>query len=317
MYWLSIVIIGYLLNAIAMTTDKFILTKTIPRPAVYAFNVGILNIVIILVLAPFCLKWITFFQIIISLLAGISFIMAIFFMYKAVKQDEVSRIAPYIGSLSPVFIFILAWFFLGEHLTLKQMIAFVLILSGGFLISWHFENKENKSYYLILEQIQKIIKKNITVSKIKILEIATISAILFAISYTLTKYIYNSTDFLNGFVWTRFGVVLGALFLLPKINLRRFLLTKKDGRKKAGIIFLFGQICGGLSFFLINYAFSINSVTLTYSLQGLQYAFLFLIILILSKKFPFILKEKITPFILLQKISAIFLICGGLFFLIA
>ncbi|MCD4705917.1 hypothetical protein K8R61_02450, partial [bacterium] len=71
-----------------------------------------------------------------------------------------------------------------------------------------------------------------------------------------------------------------------------------------------------LKFLLINYAFSINSVTLTHSLQGLQYTFLFLIILILSKKFPFILKEKITPFILTQKICAILLICGGLFFLI-
>ena len=148
-----------------------------------------------------------------------------------------------------------------------------------------------------------------------VLGIATISAILFAISYVLTKHIYNSTDFLNGFVWTRFGVVLGALLLLPQINLRKFFSPEKKDRKKTGMVFLFGQICGGLSFFLINYAFSINSVTLTHSLQGLQYVFLFLIILILSKKFPFILKEKITPFILTQKICAILLICGGLFFL--
>ncbi|MEA2088372.1 MAG: EamA family transporter [Patescibacteria group bacterium] len=316
MYWLFIVVIGYLLNAIAMTTDKFILTKFISRPAVFAFNVGISNVAIIFILAPFCLKWIDLFQIIISLLAGVSFIMAIFFMYKAVKQDEVSRVAPYIGSLNPVFIFILAWFFLGEQLTLKQVIAFIFIISGGILISWQFQDKKNLFYCLIPKYIQKKIKKNITRSKMKILGIATISAILFAMSYTLTKYIYNSTDFLNGFVWTRFGVVLGSLLLLPKINLRKIFPPKKKDRKKTGMVFLFGQICGGLSFFLINYAFSINSVTLTHALQGLQYVFLFLIILILSKKFPFILKEKITPFVLAQKICAILLICGGLFFLI-
>ncbi|MCD4705695.1 EamA family transporter, partial [bacterium] len=222
MTWLSIVVIGYLLNAIAMTTDKFILTKSIPRPAMFAFNVGILNIIIIFALAPFCLKLIALPQIIISIFAGITFIMAIFFMYKAVKQDDVSRIAPYIGSLNPVFILIFAWFFLNEQLVLQQLIAFVFIISGGILISWQFQNKKNLLYCLIPKQIQKIIRRNIIRSKIKILGIATISAILFAISYVLTKHIYNSTDFLNGFVWTRFGVVLGALFLLPQINLRKF-----------------------------------------------------------------------------------------------
>jgi len=317
MNWLYIVIAAYALNAIAITIDKFLLTKSIPQPAAYTFNVAMLNGIVTLLLLPLGFELLSPFNAFIGLFAGVAFTLALYFMYNSLKLDEASRVIPYIGSLNPFFIFFLAILFLNEKLAGKEIIAFLLILSGSILISWRFRDKKNIFQHLIPKRISAALHEDKKREAIKVFGIATVSALLFAISYTLTKHIYNSTSFLNGFVWTRFGVLFGILLILiPKENRATIVLGKNKPGKKTGGIFLFGQACGGLSFFLINYSFSLNSVTLVHALQGIQYIILFLIIIFLSKKFPRILEEKLTPILLTQKISAIFLIVFGLYFLV-
>jgi hypothetical protein len=48
------------------------------------------------------------------------------------------------------------------------------------------------------------------------------------------------------------------------------------------------------------------------ALAGVQYAFLFILTLIISTYFPRVIKEKITPAIVLQKLAAIAFILSGL-----
>ncbi|MBT4277355.1 EamA family transporter [Candidatus Falkowbacteria bacterium] len=317
MSWIYIVVIAYLLNAIAITIDKFLLTKSIPNPAAYTFNIGMLNILIVLALLPFGFFILPLSLIFLSIIAGLCFMSALYLMYTSLKHYEASRIAPYIGSLNPIFIFILAYLFLGEKLMPNQISAFFLIIAGGILISIQIKNRKNIFPNLLFNRLYRFFGKKEKISLVRILSIATLSAFFFASSYALTKYIYNSTEFLNGFIWTRFGLILGALLLLVPKNVRNNIFkTQKKSTKKTGVIFLVGQIFGGLSFFLINYSFSLNSVTLVHALQGLQYAFLFLIVITLSKKFPQILEEKLTPLILTQKIIALGLIGGGLYLLV-
>ena len=52
MNWLIIVLAGHFLNALAFLMDKFLLTKKIPSPFVYAFFIGALGI-LALILIPF------------------------------------------------------------------------------------------------------------------------------------------------------------------------------------------------------------------------------------------------------------------------
>lgn len=303
MSWLSIVIVAYLLLAITATIDKFLLSRSIPQPVVYTFNVGLLNAIATIFLLPLGFFLIPTINIFISILAGMSFILALFFLYKSIKNSELSRIVPYVGSLNPVFIFILAFLFLDEQLAEKEIRSFIFVIIGGILISWHFKKGG----------VKKSTEKS---GALKTLVIATLSALLFATSYTLTKHIYESTEFINGFIWTRFGLILGTILLLiPPKNRKTIFSQEKKSTKKINGLFVFGQICGGLSFFLINYAFSISSVTLVHALQGLQYVFLFLIVIMLSKKFPKILREKLTIPVITQKILAISIISYGLYLL--
>ena len=147
--------------------------------------------------------------------------------------------------------------------------------------------------------------------------LALFSAFFFGLSYALTKYLFNNLSFVNAFVWLRLTTFVGALFLLLSAQNRHdiFHQDKKIARQ-SGFLFLFGQVAGAASFLLINYAISLASVTLVNALQGLQYAFLLVLVLILFKWRPNLLEEKIKGWVLVQKILAIILIGWGLFLLV-
>lgn len=143
-------------------------------------------------------------------------------------------------------------------------------------------------------------------------------------SHVVSKYVYSQTEFLTGFVWTRFGSVIAILLLLliPKNwNLIKENLKKSSSKKnqketkKTGVRFLFGQACGGAAMLMLQYAIFLGSVTLVNALLGIQYAFVFIIVLITTLFFPKFLKEKFTKEIFFQKILAVILIFIGLYFI--
>lgn len=303
MAWFIIAIGAYFLNAVAITIDKFLLSKKIPNPAVYAFFIAALSL-LALVLIPFGFHFYSLPQILIALVAGLIFTFALLYLFRALSQNEASRITPFMGGLQPLFIFILALIFLGEKLGFQQLIAFFIIISGTILISWQNKSSSaNKKAYFL----------------------AIISTLLFAISYTLNKYVFINQDFISGFIWTRVGSFLGALLLLFSLKNRQAIKTELKSAPPAGgwrtkkqtrFLFMVGQVAGALSFILINYAIAISSsVALVNALQGLQYVFLLIIVFSLSWQFPNLLEEKMMPIIIIKKIIATALILGGLFIL--
>ncbi len=298
MLWLTITIIAYFLNALAAVTDKYLISKRLPQPVVYTFFITILGILAIF-LMPFGFEIPKFSIILLSFIAGISFTFALFYLFTALKFGETTKITPFIGGLQPIFILILSYIFFKERLDNNQLAAFIFLVLGTFSIVYNLNHKE-------------IFKENGFLY-------ALISAILFAISYFLTKFIYQTIAFIPAFIWIRFGSFLGALLFLIPANTRRKLINtikpRKARRKGTSLIFIFGQVCGALSFFLINYAIKLNSVSLINALQGLQYIFLIIMVIILSKKLPYILEEKLTFKILTQKAVSIIFVCLGLLFL--
>lgn len=299
MNWLLIVIVAYFLNSIAMVIDRRLLTKTIHDALVYTFYVGVLSVFFLPFFLAFGVVMPTPLILFLSFISAGFFILALFLMYQALSREEVSRVIPFIGSLSPVFTFLLAVFFLGEILAYQEIVAFFLILSGGFLVSLK-------------------IKRHSPLFPTRALKLALFSAFFFAFAYVLTKYIYNQIDFVSGFFWIRFGAVITvlALLILPG-SFRRIRNNFNKNKKKTSPIFLVGQLCGGLSMLLLSFAISLASVTLVNSLQGLQYGFLFLLIYFLSKYRPKFFKEELTLPIVAQKTLAIALIAAGLFILSA
>jgi len=304
MSWLFITLSAYFLNAIAMVIDKTILQRKVNNAFVYTFYVAALGTLLVILALPVAyflslkLVWPGWTQFYISLLAGGAFALGLIMMYRILGKEDASRVVPIIGGLTPIFVLLLAYKIIGEQLLGRQLLAFALVVLGALLISLEFKKHSWRLKGLLWPAI--------------------IAAVFFALSYVLTKDVYNHQPFISGFIWTRLGVLLFALIpMLYAPNLHALLhQPKHQGLQHAKYRFLFGQSCGGASAVLIQYAISIASVSLVQALQGTQYVFVFLIVLISTFYFPKFLKEKISSRVIIQKSLAIALIALGVYFII-
>ena len=319
--WLLAAITSYFINAGVYVADKFLLSKKIHSSITYAFYVGIWSIFnfVLLIFGP----WVpTAQELIIDLVAGLLFLFTLIFWYKALHQSEATRVVPIVGALVPIFSFFLSFAFLGESLSEKQLLAFIVLINGGVLISV----KRTRFYFLkeLWERFREVfgnllgpIHARYQPTK-RLLLNSIISAFFFAAYYVLIKYIYLSQPFIGGFVWSRLGTFIGVILILFVPDWRRKIIAYQKGKKSPTNLFFFlsVRILAATAFIMLNWAISLGNVALINSLQGVQYAFLFLFILFVSAKYPHVLKEELGGGVMVQKIIGVSLICTGLYMLI-
>lgn len=141
---------------------------------------------------------------------------------------------------------------------------------------------------------------------------ALLATLCFAITFTMTKAVFAEQPFITGFVTIRVGAFLLALLFLVPPSWRRAILTKEERPQgRTGALFLGGQVSGALGSILLNYAIALASVTVVTAMQGLQYAFLFALAVLLGKRFPQV-RERLTRTIIVRKSVALVAIGIGL-----
>ncbi len=302
MSWFFVAVVAYFLTAINSVTDKFLLGKHISNPLAYSFYVGIFS-AFVLVMFPFGVEWPGFYNFSFDILVGAIYLFALIAFFYALHKDEASRVVPLVGAATPIFILIMSNLFLGEIFGLREMTAFAFLVLGGFIISWH----KNTTHDILNFKNYSLVSG---------ISLTILASFIFALFFVMTKHIFNTQDFLSGFVFTRLGSVVAAvLLLLVPLYRKSIHKTTKKVNRKAGGIFIANKTLAGIAFFLVNYAVAIGSPTLVNALEGVKYAFVFLIILIISKKFPHIMKEHVSFYSIIQKSFAIVLIFSGIFIL--
>jgi drug/metabolite transporter (DMT)-like permease len=315
--WLLTSIFGYFLNAGVYVADKHFLSKKIHSSIAYAFYVGIWSIgnVVFLWWSPFLPAWP---WLAIDLSAGLLFLWALVAWYKALHQSDATKVVPIVGAFVPIFSFILSYIFFGHVFTQQEFLAFLILLAGGILIS--VKNKKESLWQSFVKKIRILFgAKDAELHPVRRLIInSVVSAFIFAAYYVLIKYIYLNQPFLGSFVWTRIGSFLGALILvLPERNWK---IIFEPARKKEAIknlpLFLGVRFVAVIAFILINYAISLGNVALINALQGVQYLFLIIIVLFLSRSYPGILKEEMNKSVLIQKFIGVVLVGVGLYLLV-
>jgi drug/metabolite transporter (DMT)-like permease len=328
MSWLSIVIIAYFINAVVAVIDKSLLVRRIPDPLVYAFYVGFLSIFALALPYLSCLpiffsgsfacgglSWPGFPNFLIDIGAGLIFLLALFLFYSALKTGEVSRVVPVVGGLTPVFILLLSFLFLGERLNFWQAGAFVFLVTGGIVVSLE------KDMGIEVGRIRK--KKFFGAWKMSLA-----AALVLAIFYICAKSIYSHQEFISGFVWSRMGSFLGSVALLLFIKNRRAVFGAARNLELSvgqpaklrlallvGSLVVFNKVLAGAAFVLLNYAISLGNVALVNAAQGTQYVFLLGLTFVVAAKKPHILEENMTHLIFWQKLFAVLLIAAGLMIL--
>lgn len=299
MLWLIIAIVAYFILAVVFLLDKYLLTSSIPNPRIYAFYVGILGIGV-LILLPFTnFYFLTIPDIFVAFISGATFVIGILWFFKGLKEFEASRIVPAVGGLLPIFTFLLIYLLSRgqESLTLEQVLAFAMLIGGSVLITL----------------------KKTAVFPLQSVKLAAVAAFFLAVSFVSAKLVYLNYPFLLSLIWIKLGGVLLTLFFLFDHNLRSAVFAKKIGiEKRTAIIFFAGQAGGAAANLLQNWAVALAPlvyVAFVNALQGVQYAFLLPLTVLLSLKFPRIIKEELGGNVIIQKIAAIVLLSGGLVFL--
>lgn len=291
-------LLAYVFNACAVIIDKILVSDRIPHPSVYTFFISLLGIFGIF-FAPFGMYLISFENFLFCILSGICSIFALWSFFMALMRHETSRVVPVVGALQPFLIFILARIFFYERLTFYQIIAIIFLVLGGFLITYerHLVSEKNNGKSWIFYSV--------------------LSGVSFSLMYFLNKFLYNELGFVNAFVWTRIVIFfLAVLFLLNPSFIKSIRSSFQKPKSGSALLFLIGQICGALFFVFINYALSKGSVTIVNSLQGVQYLFVFLGILLISSRYPVLMRERIDSGTIIQKGFALIIIILGVGLLI-
>ena len=323
--WLLIATTSYFINAGVYVADKFLLSKRIHSSIAYAFYVGIWSIFnFLLFLIPGSFFKPTLQEFGLDLIAGMLFLVTLVFWYKALHQSEATRVVPIVGALTPIFSFLLSYIFLGESLGERELLAFVVLIQGGVLISI-----KHTRIYIAEEAIERF--RNIFGNLLggvhaqyrptrRLVFNSIISAFFFASYYVLIKYVYMTQPFVGGFVWSRLGSFIGVILIFMVPTWRKQI--KEHRGETAGTknmaFFLSVRILAALAFIMLNWAisFEASNVALINSLQGAQYLFLILLVLFLSSRFPRIMQEELGGGVLVQKVIGATLVTTGLYMLI-
>ena len=205
--WLLVIILAYFFFSLSYLGDKLILSGP-PKPPVYTFYVSFISIFVIIVI-PFTsfglpnansIPWIV--------LEAIVYILGLYVMFIALEKFDVSRVMTTIGATQPIFIFALTWLVWGpQPLSTTNILAFVLLVFGSYLISFENRSKTNGSYILI----------------------TLFSALLFSLDYIFSKLVFLAQPlFWQGFIWMRIFVFLFSLLFLLSVRVRKEIFKKQN-----------------------------------------------------------------------------------------
>lgn len=294
MTWLIFTILSCLLYAFVTVFNKYLLKqRATTRPLVFTFWLGILSI-FTFILAPFGLGWPGLNGFLIDIIVGIIYFISILYFYEALDINEASRTSSLAGALTPILVLFFSFFLLNQGLTTMQLLAFLLLVAGGFLISFKKGRGGLKT-------------------SMKGLWFIILSIIFGAIYWIGAKYVFDHQGFITGFIWSRLGFVFTAIFILIRPAWRRKILYSESRLTlKVSSIFVTSKLFAAFGSLSIHLALSLGNAALVNALSGLQYVFLLILAIILSKKFPEFLKEEMSGAALMQKISAALLIGAGL-----
>lgn len=301
--WALIAITGHLANGAAFIIDKTLLTTSFKRASTYAGTVGLLSLVV-LVLLPFGVHLPQASSWFWLILAGFTFVAALWGFFSALGMGEASRIVPIIGSLIPVLTLIGTSWLLGERLSQHQLIGFGILIAATTVLAGGSAKSRISS---------------------KAIGMSIFAAVLFAASSVTIKYSYEAEGFINGFFFSRlFGVATACAMLfidrkaLQEAKLAFFPSKKTNGGKRsnASVLIVIGQALGSVGFILVQYAINLGSAAIVNALQAVQYAFLVLVAFLFAKRAPQLLGENLTRSSIIQKTFGIVLAGIGLWFVV-
>jgi uncharacterized membrane protein len=282
-------IFQYFLQTVTDVMDKFLISKRKIEPVNYTFYTVVTGLVLLI-------AWPWFFArespgyILLAMLSGAVFSLAMYVFYVALQDGEVSRVVPFVYGLVPLFDIVFGLIDHKAFLTVTEIAALCLLIPGALLMG------HKKGQYLT-----------------KHVGLKVLAAMLLSLYYVLWFAASHGQPVINNLMWNRVGAAIVLLPLLFFTAPRRKILhaEKVEDKGHTAFLFIFKQLLGGATFVFLSYLLAIGPVSVINALQGFRYVFLFLIALFLSKKGRHILDEDVNGQAVKEKVLAIILIFVG------
>ena len=227
------------------------------------------------------------------LLSSFVYILATYFYFKALEKNDAS-IVVVMFQLIPVFSYILALIFFKENLVLQQIIGSILIILSAVLISFDFEERNNKSKWLALI-------------------LMVLSSLLYATYFFLFDIGIRNSSYNSCAFWFQIGFLIQGIILICFKNYRStFIKAIKNNGQKYFSLNITNEVINLIANLLVNFANVTIPLALANVLNGFQGAFVFILGFIGVKLLPKYFKENISKKIVVQKISCIIISIVGL-----
>ena len=302
-HWFFIALVGPVLWALVNHIDKYMLMKHLSSRGTHSLMIfSCLSAVFVLPVALWFRAEQIFnldlISIIILLFCGFLSSAGFYFYLKAIDMEEVSIVIP-LFQLLPVFSYFLAFFILGESLSLHQILASLLILLGAVVLS-----------------IEMDIDRSFNIKK-KALLFVSVSSFSFALYDTLFKKVSGIDSFWTSSFWLYLGIFVSGLYLILRFENYRISLKEMIFPFKINFfsINLFSELLYILGNLATNYATLFAPVVLVLIVGSLQPVFAFLIAILMTLIIPKIITERISRGHVIHRLISILIILLGSYFL--
>lgn len=281
--WLLLAVFAQLILGASAVFDKLLLRRRLINAESYTFWLGILGF-FALGLLPLGFVLPSVKVLLIALVAGATFIAAMYFYYVSLDEGEASDTLPIISGISPLATLGLGFFILGGLPDTLTALGFSVLIVAGIIL-------------LFLEPRPQ---------RLHILAAILASVLLFGLSNVLSKVVFNQMDFVSGFAWIKVGGGLYALvFLLaPGIRKKIFSETEKSSKRDQKI-YLFNRTFAAFGSFLVSYAVALSHPAIVDAVQSSKFIIIFFGAWL-------ILKERFRGAVLFWKVAATLLVIFGI-----
>ncbi len=303
MTWFAFTIISPILNALVNYIDKYLIEKVVEGRGIgsliiFSALMGLPVALLILLFGPNVFG-ISTKNALLIMLNGTFYVAWVLPYLYALQKDEASVVVPLILQLTSVLAFILGFIFLGETLSLRQVIGCLLILIGALGLTLEINSSiGGKSTYKI---------------KSDVLLFSLLSCFFAAVSGVIFKFIALEESFWVTSFWENIGIFISALILLciPVYKSQFQRVFKKDAVRVFSLNALNESLIsvGRTS---LNYATLLAPIALVFFVDsGFQPFFVLSFGILLSIFFPKFVEEDLRQVKLIQKFLSILIMFGG------
>ncbi len=261
--WILLAVAAQFLSAVSVLVDKHIVirARAIGEPVAYAFFTSVFSGGVAVFALFGYVNMPSLLLVSNAILHGTVFFLALFLLYSALRLARASDVAPVVGGVSAIVSIILSSLIFGNDVEGLVLPAFLLAIGTAVISHFHFTKRA--------------------------LALTLSAGFCFGVGVILAKLVFEQTEFINGFFWTRIMGVFVALCVLFIPAARKKIFHGVSGSSHTGKLLVVGnKVLSGISGIMFALAISLGSVAVVNALTGLQFVFLFLFSLLFARFMP-------------------------------